>query len=81
VKTPAGLAPAVFASRVSAACGSHTAAFWFGWFENSGIVASQALTHDHRSLQLELGLLSEPLPATLICPWLSGQRAPAITDR
>ncbi len=53
VKTPAGLAPAVFASRVSAACGSHTAGFWFGWFENSGIVASQAVTCDDRSLVRE----------------------------
>src|SRR5215469_13428785 len=55
VKTPAGLAPAVFASRLSATCGSHTPAPWFCWFENSGIATSRALTCDHRSLVLELG--------------------------
>src|SRR5215469_11331931 len=49
VKTPAGLAPAVFASRPLATCGSHAAAFWFGWLENTGI-ASLSPGYDHRSV-------------------------------
>src|SRR5689334_22097414 len=38
VNTPAGLAPAVCASRPSAAGGSHVAVLGFCWFPNSGMV-------------------------------------------
>src|SRR5512142_709760 len=42
VNTPEGLAPAVCASRVSAAFGSHTAEPWSCcWLPNSGIAASR----------------------------------------